>query len=82
MIAPPGGSDLRDALGLHLGRFPEGAPLRGVIASDAVQDLLARFDKADATAIGEQRTYRRFCRSTPGSWDGRGWSSKGCRQSR
>jgi hypothetical protein len=62
MIAPPGGSDLRDALGLHLGRFPEGAPLRGVIASDAVQDLLARFDKADATAIGEQRTYRRFGR--------------------
>ena len=50
---------MRDALGLHLGRFPEGAPLRGVIASDAVQDLLARFDKADANSDGTISTDER-----------------------
>ena len=53
---------MRDALGLHLGRLPESAPLRGVVASDAVQKPLALFEKADATAIREQRTYRRFGR--------------------
>jgi SMODS and SLOG-associating 2TM effector domain 3 len=62
MIAPAGTaqSDLRDALWLHLGKLPENAPLRRVIASDPIQKLVDLFDKADATAIEEQRTYRRF----------------------
>lgn len=64
MIAPAGTaqSDLHDALRLHLGKVPEHAPLRGLIASDPIQKLVDLFDKADATAIREQRTYRRFGR--------------------
>ena len=64
MIAPAGKgqSDLRAALRLHLGKLPENAPLRGVIASDPIQKLVDLFDKADATAIKEQRTYRRLGR--------------------
>ena len=64
MIAPAGTaqSDLRDALRAHLAKLPENAPLGRVIASDPIQKLVDLFDKADATALKEQRTYRRLGR--------------------
>jgi len=60
-MAPAGSrpSDLRDALRLHLERLPETAPVRGLVASDPIEKLIARFDAADATAVKEQGNYRR-----------------------
>src|SRR5262249_9964033 len=55
-------SDLRQALQLHLNKLPADAPIRSVVTSEPIQKLLKSFDKADAEAIGEQRTYRRFGR--------------------
>jgi hypothetical protein len=63
MIAVPQDkqSDLRDALDNHFRKFAT-SPLREVIASPDIQGRLAKFDAADAAALAEQRSYRRFGR--------------------
>jgi hypothetical protein len=55
-------SDLRQALDLHLRKVPADAPLRTLLASPEIEDKLREFDAADATAIKEQRSYRRLGR--------------------
>jgi hypothetical protein len=52
-------SDLRNALDRHLQTLAPEAPLRGVIASKAVEQRIAEFDRADAIAMRKQRSGRR-----------------------
>jgi uncharacterized membrane protein len=54
-------SDLRLALDLHFKQYPD-SPIQAVVASPDIKAKLADFDKADATALQEQRSYRRFGR--------------------
>jgi hypothetical protein len=56
-------SDLRLALELYLASLgSDGGPMRQLIASPAIEDKLAAFDRADQVAIDAQGFYRRFCR--------------------
>jgi hypothetical protein len=54
-------SDLRQAIDLHFKRYPDSL-LQAAIATPNIQTMLADFDKADQTALHEQRSYRRFGR--------------------
>ena len=53
-------SDLRQALEAHLATVPADAPIRTVLGSPDIETRLGQFEWADATAVKEQRSYRRF----------------------
>jgi uncharacterized protein DUF4231 len=53
-------SDLRQAIKAHLETVPADAPIRTVLASPDIETRLAQFEWADAMAVKEQRSYRRF----------------------
>ncbi len=53
-------SDLRQAIKAHLETVPEDAPIRTVLTSPDIESRLTQFEWADATAVKEQRSYRRF----------------------
>lgn len=54
-------SDLRDALANYLkeAKVPDNAPIREVLASPNIQNLLDKFDRSDWTAIRRQTSFRR-----------------------
>jgi hypothetical protein len=52
-------SDLRQAFDAFLATMPPDAPIRAVIASDAIEKELGEFDRADEIALRKQRSYRR-----------------------
>jgi hypothetical protein len=58
MIAEADPSDLRQALDVYFKNISD-SPLRAVVASKDMEKRLASFDEADATALAEQRSYRR-----------------------
>lgn len=54
------GSDLRRAIEAHLQKVPADSLIHSVLASADIKTRIAQFDWADANALREQRSYRRF----------------------
>ena len=52
-------SDLRTALDSYLVQLPSDAPIRNVLTSPDIENLLAKFDRSDWTAIRKQTSFRR-----------------------
>ena len=52
-------SDLRTALDRYLVQLPSDAPIRSVLTSPDIENLLDKFDRSDWTAIRKQTSFRR-----------------------